>query len=605
VTVWVSMRVSSPFLEPKNMNKFLLSTAALALLSAAASAQISYSFDFNVNSTGWTGNFSRFTGTTTCGAAGGSMRRNLWSSATTGQLISPLTGTTLGGTVTITYDYKCMVWSANTVAAPTPWGSFDVQYGATAAGPWTTFATVTNEAQTSGVCLNKSHTFSAPAGPVYVRWSATWGGGDYYMNFDNVVMSESVAPCSGTPAPGNVTGAPAFACDGVNYTLGLQNATTGTGVSYQWYSSTVSNAGPWTNLGTAATQSVSQSVTTWYYCDVTCVTGPTTGASNVLQLDMQTIGTVETFETGFAGCYSNAGGTVQPNLAPVSAFGVGAQAVRFNFWTWAAAASGHLTSPVLPAPTVAGDRAYFDVAGTNYPPNLAWWDTIALQESNDGGSTWTTVVTMDNQPGGLLYTAPYTGQFTPTGSQWNNLSFALTPGTNRIRFVGTSGFGNDAYVDNVVVGPAGFARHYSYGASCSELPTLTMSAAPAPLINSTFGWTINGLPEYIPTSGLYFGILALGLAADVPGTSITTNTFGQFVSPCLVHLNLTQPFDLLLVSGGPTNTAMTFTLPNDPSLAGAELFSQTIGAQDPGTTVCSNPACLFTSNAIRSHVSTF
>ena len=86
-------------------------------------AQVSYSFNFDANSTGWTGNFTRFTNVapvTTCGASVGSMRRNLWSGATTGQLISPLTGTATGGLITIGYAYKAQVWSANNVAAPVP-----------------------------------------------------------------------------------------------------------------------------------------------------------------------------------------------------------------------------------------------------------------------------------------------------------------------------------------------------------------------------------------------------------------------------------------------------------------------------------------------------
>ena len=54
-----------------------------------------------------------------------------------------------------------------------------------------------------------------------------------------------------------------------------QNATPGSVVSYQWYSSTVSGTGPWTPVGTnAPTFVTNQTAASWYYCDVTCSVGP-------------------------------------------------------------------------------------------------------------------------------------------------------------------------------------------------------------------------------------------------------------------------------------------------------------------------------------------
>ena len=154
-------------------------------------AQVSYSNDFNANATGWTGTITRTTATTACGSA--SMRRNMYASATTGTMISPLTGTSLGGAMTLTYDYKVANWSANTVGT-TGWGSFNVQYGATATGPWTTVQTVdTSNHIVSGTCASKSVTFTPPAGALYIKWDAVWAAGDYYINFDNVAINEAVA----------------------------------------------------------------------------------------------------------------------------------------------------------------------------------------------------------------------------------------------------------------------------------------------------------------------------------------------------------------------------------------------------------------------------
>ncbi len=205
-------------------------------------AQVNYSFNFDADALGWTGTFGRFTGATACGGAGGAMRYNLYGSATTANMVSPNAGTSLGGFTTITYDYKAAVWSANT-APQNPWGTFNVQYASSAAGPWTTFATVSQEVQ-DGSCLAKSHTFVPPAGALFIRWAATWSSGDYYLNFDNIVITESPLQ----PAPTQAGGIPT--CSG-----GSDLSMTGTpGPNETWYwqttatgTSTANNATtPWT-----------------------------------------------------------------------------------------------------------------------------------------------------------------------------------------------------------------------------------------------------------------------------------------------------------------------------------------------------------------------
>lgn len=153
-------------------------------------AQVSYSESFTANAGGWTG-FSQFTGATACGGAGGAMRFNLYSFATTATFASPSLGTADGTTVqTLSYDYKIADWSANTAGTPTTFGSFLVQWSNSASGPWNTIQTIdgTNHV-VSGSCANKSLTFTPTAGPLFVRFSASWSAGDYYLNFDNVNVS--------------------------------------------------------------------------------------------------------------------------------------------------------------------------------------------------------------------------------------------------------------------------------------------------------------------------------------------------------------------------------------------------------------------------------
>lgn len=577
--------------------------AALALMCAApAAAQVAYSFNFDANSTGWTGTYSRYTGTTACGGVGGAMRRNIYSGTTNGSLISPTTGNSLGGSMTITYDYKVAVWSANTVGAATPWGSFDVQYGASAAGPWTTFATVSDEAQT-GLCINKSHSFTPPAGPLFIRWISTWTGGDNYWNFDNVTVTELLTPCSGTPAPGDTTGS-SIVCAGENLVLGLQNSTTGSGVTYQWYSSAVSSTGPWTPVGSGlATLTTSQLVQTWYYCDVTCSAGPSTGSSNVKQVD---IGTVfpQGFGTGVINpnCWTTSAlvGASLPDYNAASAFASGTGSARWNFYSISSGNEPVLTSPSF-APTAAGTQVYFDAAGATYTGGEI--DTIELEETSDG-VLWNPVATMTNEPiVGVLSTIGGTGtttsNFLPTASQWASLAYPLTTGTVQIRFRGISDFGNSVFLDNISVGVLPSARHTKYGASCGS-PAMTLNSATPPLAGSTMIYDLGDIPLACPSPDpvFHFGIVAVSLGQDFPGTDLLAG-YGIDAPGCKLHIT---SLDVVIgyVDSVPTQQVM-FDIPGF-SMPGFTFYSQAAAL------ICPNPpnnAGVILSNGLRSYVNSF
>ena len=92
----------------------------------------------------------------------------------------------------------------------------------------------------------------------------------------NVLAS---AACTGTPAPGNTIASPASVAVGGTTILSLQNATAGSGVNYQWQSST--NNSTWINItgATNATYSVTLNISTYYRCIVTCGATPGPSAS--------------------------------------------------------------------------------------------------------------------------------------------------------------------------------------------------------------------------------------------------------------------------------------------------------------------------------------
>ncbi|MBK9629317.1 MAG: hypothetical protein IPO56_16930 [Flavobacteriales bacterium] len=121
----------------------------------------------------------------------------------------------------------------------------------------------------------------ADVGPPTPCYTGSYGTFEDYTV--NVVANSA---CTGTPAPGATTG-PTTVCDGDNFNLGLTASTSGSGVSYQWYVSTTSAVAGFSPVGPdAAVYPATQSVQSWYYCDVTCSTGPSTGTSGVLQVDM-------------------------------------------------------------------------------------------------------------------------------------------------------------------------------------------------------------------------------------------------------------------------------------------------------------------------------
>lgn len=262
----------------KKIRQLIFLVVALFVVNSAF-GQINYLQNFEVNNGSYT-TFSRFTGSSACGGSGGAMRKNIYSTTSQGAMVSPLIGTSLGGTITISFDYKVANWSANTTGTTGNWGNFVVQYGQTSSGPWTNIATIDqNNHVVSGNCANKSYTFTPGAGPLYIRFNATWASGDYYLNFDNISLTEVTNNCSGTPNPGNTIASAATACLGNTVNLSLQNSTSGVGVTYQWQSaSDMTFSSNVTNLGTSSTYTATVNAALYYRCQVTC--NNSTGTSN-------------------------------------------------------------------------------------------------------------------------------------------------------------------------------------------------------------------------------------------------------------------------------------------------------------------------------------
>ena len=236
-------------------------------------------------------------------------------------------------------------------------------------------------------------------------------------------------PCAGTPTPGNTTG-PAVAGSGASFNLGLQNTTAGTGVSYQWFVSTLSAGGPWTPFGTStATVSTSQTVDSWYYCEVTCSTGPSTGSSTVLA-----VGTVPVNTVPFSGNNSFACGTNMLLQDHAGSSNYSANANGHTVLDAGVAGIINITGPYATESCCDAVRIY-DGAGTGGTLLQTFNGTGTANFTGNAGQTLTVQFTSDGsiQNTGFDFLVTYSGACAPACTQ-PSASAALVVDCNTLTF---------------------------------------------------------------------------------------------------------------------------------------------------------------------------
>ena len=191
---------------------------------------------------------------------------------------------------TISFDFSCVFNSTGDRG-----GTLKV-YTSTNGTSWTELSgasvsvvnNVTSSGSKSSIVLPSSFNGSSTARIRFYQYSDAVGssGSRPKISIDNLsVTSTSTSPCSGTPLPGNTLASINPVVSGSSTVLSLQNATTGSGVTYQWQSSPDNNT--WTNVasaGTSATYTATPTSATYYRCNVTC--SGNTGASNSLLVNL-------------------------------------------------------------------------------------------------------------------------------------------------------------------------------------------------------------------------------------------------------------------------------------------------------------------------------
>ncbi|MBL7956532.1 MAG: hypothetical protein JNM49_01110, partial [Flavobacteriales bacterium] len=102
-------------------------------------------------------------------------------------------------------------------------------------------------------------------------------------NFRGAIQFVNDPNCGAAPNPGNTVFILGSGCSGTSFSMGLQNTTLGSNVSYQWQSAddaafTVNLV----NMGTNPVQWATQTTNKYYRCLVTCAANPPAVASNPL-----------------------------------------------------------------------------------------------------------------------------------------------------------------------------------------------------------------------------------------------------------------------------------------------------------------------------------
>lgn len=137
-------------------------------------------------------------------------------------------------------------------------------------------------------------------------------------------------------------------------------------------------------------------------------------------------------------------------------YGMSNGAAYYNFFNSAAGDKQYLQTPTFPA-TTSGEILQFDLGWVGYAGAQNGYDTLQIQVSSDG-VTFTDIALWINDSNAVSIPA---ANYAATGpkstsstagiqdSYWTTKRLNLPVGTVAIRFLATSGFGNNAVIDNV------------------------------------------------------------------------------------------------------------------------------------------------------------
>lgn len=177
------------------------------LFSHVALSQINYTTDWESNTLeGWQNvNFGFVTSDTAPCSGNYSLRANVYTygSPVVKAVNSPaLTGSN-GGDITVAFKHKAILYSGGATTPATSYGTVRVKWATSPTGPWNTFYTINStNYQVTSACSDYSATFTGVpiGGSIYLQFEiAVTSGMDNYYYFDDVVVTQGVAPACVSP----------------------------------------------------------------------------------------------------------------------------------------------------------------------------------------------------------------------------------------------------------------------------------------------------------------------------------------------------------------------------------------------------------------------
>ncbi|MBK8551048.1 MAG: hypothetical protein IPL53_08330 [Ignavibacteria bacterium] len=132
-----------------------------------------------------------------------------------------------------------------------------------------------------------------------------------------------------------------------------------------------------------------------------------------------------------------------------SSYGTGNGSLKYDNWNYNPGTEQSVITPVF-QPSAAGDSIRFDHAYSPYNNNI-YTDSLIIETSTNGGTSYISARKLwGNSDGGPLNsTGTGFDDFIPSSNQWLSKSYAVPAGTNRIKFRGVSGYGNNLYIDSI------------------------------------------------------------------------------------------------------------------------------------------------------------
>jgi hypothetical protein len=367
---------------------------------------------------------------------------------------TPVAGTWLEITLSTPFSYS----GGNLVVAV---DENTAGYSCTAS--WRSFASGSNR----GILYYSDGTNPNPASPPTANYGPN-------ANIAQIQLNMETAACSGTPEPGNTLASPNLVLPGINIALSLQYQTLGSGVSYQWQSSPT-GSDPWTNFGTSnPSQVVTQSIDTYYRCQVTCDVN--TGTSNPVLVSMcpdnlsypyfesfdaasfppqcwDTSFTVAGTGSGSHGNWNRETAGTSPSCTPHS----GAGMARFNSFSFKAGSRSILVSQSLDLPADYYLVKFWMYRDNGYP---LLHDLVNVYYNTSPTTTGAT----------LIGTVERYYMFSPveaTANAWYPYEFGLPAGSgdgggHYVIFEGVSAWGNNIFIDDVSIGAPSSLEGYVY-----------------------------------------------------------------------------------------------------------------------------------------------